>query len=158
MPRPFRMTRRGVLRTLFAVRAMPMAPSAAAKDSWPARKAKQVGLLAPAAWRPDCRGPDRPDAAQRRNRGWQKACRPSPMAAGSTRQRLVRPRFSGDGGAQGVSPDSVIKADGLDARARSCTQSMPLAIVEHLVASVIRDSLRPLALQAQPRSAACGDP
>ena len=42
MPRPFRMTRSGVLRTLLALRAMPMAPSAAAKDSWPARKAKHL--------------------------------------------------------------------------------------------------------------------
>ena len=41
LPRPFRITRRGSLRTLLAVRAMPIAPSAAAKDSWPARKAKQ---------------------------------------------------------------------------------------------------------------------
>ena len=40
LPRPFRMTRRGFLRTLLALRAMPMAPSAAAKDSWPARNAK----------------------------------------------------------------------------------------------------------------------
>ena len=39
------MTRRGSLRTLLAVRAMPMAPSAAAKDSWPARKAEALGLL-----------------------------------------------------------------------------------------------------------------
>ena len=37
---PFRMTRRGFLRTLLAVFAMPIAPSAAAKDSWPARKQK----------------------------------------------------------------------------------------------------------------------
>ena len=39
------MTRRGVLRTLFAVRAMPIAP-AAAKDSWPARKSEAGGVLA----------------------------------------------------------------------------------------------------------------
>ena len=45
MPRPLRMTRRGVLRTLLALRAMPMAPSAAAKDSWPARNAEALGLL-----------------------------------------------------------------------------------------------------------------
>ena len=46
LPRPLRMTRRGFLRTLLALRAMPMAPSAAAKDSWPARKAEALGLLA----------------------------------------------------------------------------------------------------------------
>ena len=38
LPRPFRMTRSGLVRTLFAFSAIPMAPSAAAKDSWPARK------------------------------------------------------------------------------------------------------------------------
>ena len=40
LPKPLRITRRGSLRTLLAVRAMPMAPSAAAKDSCPARNAK----------------------------------------------------------------------------------------------------------------------
>jgi len=36
------MTRRGCWRALLALRARPMAPSAAAKDSWPARKAKHL--------------------------------------------------------------------------------------------------------------------
>ncbi len=40
LPRPFRMTRRGTFLTLLALLAIPMAPSAAANDSWPARKAK----------------------------------------------------------------------------------------------------------------------
>ena len=42
LPRPLRMTRRGSLRALLAFLTMPMAPSAAAKDSWPARKAKHL--------------------------------------------------------------------------------------------------------------------
>ena len=46
LPRPFRMTRRGFLRALLAFLTMPMAPSAAAKDSWPARKQKHLRLLA----------------------------------------------------------------------------------------------------------------
>ena len=39
-PEAVRYARRGSLRALLALRTMPMAPSAAAKDSWPARKAK----------------------------------------------------------------------------------------------------------------------
>ena len=39
-PRPLRMTLKGSFLALFAFFAIPMAPSAAAKDSWPARNAK----------------------------------------------------------------------------------------------------------------------
>ena len=38
LPRPFRITRSGVFLALLALRTIPIAPSAAAKDSWPARK------------------------------------------------------------------------------------------------------------------------
>ena len=41
LPKPLRITRRGFFLALLAVLAIPIAPSAAAKDSCPARKQKQ---------------------------------------------------------------------------------------------------------------------
>lgn len=92
LPRPFRITRRGSLRTLLAVRAMPIAPSAAAKDSWPARKAKQwvssCSSMAPRLpWpRPTLR-------CSATEPGMVKASRPSPMAAAQS-AALFRPRLT----------------------------------------------------------------
>ena len=40
LPKPFKITLKGCLRTLLAFNAILIAPSAAANDSWPAKKAK----------------------------------------------------------------------------------------------------------------------
>ena len=42
LPKPFKITLNGSFLTLLAVLAIPIAPSAAANDSWPAKKAKHL--------------------------------------------------------------------------------------------------------------------
>ena len=78
LPRPLRITLRGFLRTLLAVLAMPIAPSAAAKDSCPARKQKQFvsSLRSIAPKLPWPRPTLRWSATEP---GMQKAWRPMPM-------------------------------------------------------------------------------
>ena len=104
--------RRGSLRARFAVRAMPIAPSAAAKDSWPARKAKHFvssrRSIAPRLpWpRPTLR-------FSATEPGMQNACRPMPIASAPQRRRK-RPS-SARQRCQGVSPGGVLKSDGLHA-------------------------------------------
>ena len=77
LPRPFRITRRGSLRALLALRARPMAPSAAANDSCPARNAKHfVSSRSSMLARLPCPMPTLRSSAT--DPGMQKACRPSP--------------------------------------------------------------------------------
>ena len=77
------MTCRGSLRTLFAVRAMPMAPSAAAKDSCPAKKQKHlVSSLSNIAPRFPCPRPTFLFCAT--DPGMQNACKPIPMASAAS--------------------------------------------------------------------------
>ena len=77
-PRPLRITRKGSLRTLLAVLAMPIAPSAAAKDSWPARKQKHfVSSLKSIAPRLPCPSPTSRESAT--EPGMQNDCKPIPI-------------------------------------------------------------------------------
>jgi len=135
------MTRRGVLRTLFAVRAMPMAPSAAAKDSWPARKAKQVvsSLSRRAPRLPWPRPTWRCSATEP---GMVKASRPSPMAAAHS-AASVRPRFTAMAVPRVYAQTALSKQMGCTPRT-ILSQSMPFARSISLQAS--RDS-RPLAFR-----------
>ena len=134
------MTRREVLRTLFAVQAMPIAPSAATKD-------KRLPGKAETRWCP--RSADRRPVAVAQTdltllsdrTGDGEASRPSPMAKCALSGISRKPRLTASQ-YQGVSPDSVIKADGETHRGRSCRPSMPW---RGIVAGV-RDS-RPLAFR-----------
>ena len=86
------MTFRGSLRTLLAVRAMPIAPSAAAKLSWPARKAKH--LVSSCSRRaPRLPWPRPTLRCSATEPGMQNACRPIPMAAAAS-EAVVTPFFS----------------------------------------------------------------
>ena len=80
LPRPFRITRRGCLRTLLAFSAILIAPSAAAKDSCPARKQKHsVSSESSILPRFPCPRPTLRFSAT--EPGMQKLCKPIPMLA-----------------------------------------------------------------------------
>ena len=83
LPSPLRMTLSGVFLTLFAVLAMPIAPSAAANDSCPARNAKHLVLsLRSIAARLPCPRPTLRCSAT--EPGMQKDWSPSPIASAAS--------------------------------------------------------------------------
>ena len=83
LPKPLRITLRGVWRTLSAFLAIPMAPSAAAKDSWPAKKQKHlVASFKSIAAKLPCPKPTWRCSATLP--GMQKVWRPSPTAAAAS--------------------------------------------------------------------------
>ena len=91
-PSPLRITRSLFLRTLFAFAAILIAPSAAAKDSCPARKAKHcVSSLRRRAPRFPCPRPTFLSSAT--DPGRQNAWSPSPIAAAASEPVIV-PAFS----------------------------------------------------------------
>ena len=114
LPRPFRMTRRGSLRALLALRTMPMAPSAAAKDSWPARKAKHL-VSSDSSMAPRLPWPRPTLRSSATEPAMQKACRPTPMASWRPRRRSSRRDFMAMAAPTVYAQTGVFKADGLDA-------------------------------------------
>ncbi len=86
------MTRSGFLRALLALLAMPMAPSAAAKDSWPARNAKH-SVSSPSSMAPRLPWPRPTLRSSATEPGTQKACRPMPMAAAAS-DAVLQPFFT----------------------------------------------------------------
>ena len=82
-PRPFKITRKGFWRTLLAFSAIPIAPSAAAKDSCPAKKAKHSVSSSRSIFpRLPCPRPTFLLSAT--EPGIQKAWSPSPIAAAAS--------------------------------------------------------------------------
>ena len=76
-PKPFKITRSGSLRALLALRAIPIAPSAAAKLSCPAKNAKHFVLSSNnIAAKLPCPRPTLRSSAT--DPGIQNACNPSP--------------------------------------------------------------------------------
>ena len=83
LPRPLRMIRRGFLRTLFAISAILIAPSAAAKDSCPARNAKHsVSSRSRRTAKLPCPIPTLRSSAT--EPGMQNACKPIPIASAAS--------------------------------------------------------------------------
>ena len=82
------MTRSGFLRALLALSAMPMAPSAAAKDSWPARNAKH-SVSSPRSMAPRSPWPLPTLRSSATEPGTQKAWRPSPIMAAASEALLA---------------------------------------------------------------------
>ena len=127
------MTRSGSLRTLLAVRAMPMAPSAAAKALVAGEEAEALGLFA------------------QQHRGEVAVAEADLALLGDGTGHAERlqahadrfGRFSGglhalfqrDARAEGVRPDGVVKRDGLHARARSSPRRCPWSRAELLTSS-----------------------
>ena len=90
-PRPFNITLNGSFLTLLAFSAILIAPSAAAKDSWPAKNAKHlVSSLKSIAPKLPCPKPTFLSSAT--EPGIQKACNPSPIAAAAS-AAFVQPFF-----------------------------------------------------------------
>ena len=82
-PKPLRITFRGSFLTLLAFIAIPIAPSAAAKDSWPAKNAKHfVSSLSNIAPKLPCPIPTFLFSAT--EPGTQKLCNPIPIASAAS--------------------------------------------------------------------------
>ena len=77
------MTRRFVLRTLFALRAILIAPSAAANDSWPARNAKH-SVASSSSIAPRLPWPRPTLRFSATEPGMQNAWRPTPISAAAS--------------------------------------------------------------------------